>query len=30
MIFSRKYQEAKFMGEIINVIACNRGKIKWW
>ena len=30
MIFSRKYQEAKFMGEIINFIACNRGKIKRW
>lgn len=30
MIFSGKYQEAKFMGEIINFIACNRGKIKWW
>ena len=30
VIFSGKYQEAKFMGEIINFIACNRGKIKWW
>ena len=30
VIFSGKYQEAKFMGEIINFIACNRGKIKRW
>ena len=29
VIFSWKYQEDKFMGEIINFIACNGGKIKW-
>ena len=30
IIYPWKYQEAKFMREIINFIACHRGKIKWW